>query len=127
MAATMLLDRNTWDLVLDVDGNVALASEPYSLAQDAASEIKTFLGEVYFDTLVGVPYLTQIFGKKPPLPLLKATLERAAMRVPGVSSAKCFITKIDERAVSGQVQVTSAATGQTQAASFDVVSPQGGG
>jgi hypothetical protein len=36
--------------VLDAEGNIAVASEPYSLAQDAASAIKTFAGEVFWDT-----------------------------------------------------------------------------
>lgn len=125
--STLLLDQVAWDLVLDADGNIAVAGEPYSLAQDAASAIKTFLGEVYFDTTVGIPYLQQIFGKKPSIPLLKAQFEAAAKTVPGVASATCFIQAITDRTVSGQVQVTSAATGQVSVAAFAVINPQGSG
>lgn len=124
MASSLLLDVTEWDLVLDASGNIAVAAEPYSLAQNAASAIKTFLGEVYYDVTVGVPYLQQIFGKNPPLPLLKSTFEAAAITVPGVAAAKCFITAAGDRNVSGQIQVTAAATGRISVANFSVVNPQ---
>lgn len=127
MPSTLLLDTRTWDLVLGLNGNIAAATEPYALAQDAASAIKTFLGEVYFDTSLGLPYLTRVFGKNPPLALLKAQFEGAAMTVKGVSSAACFISSVGDRGISGQIQVTSARTGQVSAASFAVVNPQGNG
>lgn len=124
---TLLLDQVAWDLVLDAAGNIAKASEPYSLAQDAASVIRTYLGEVYFDTSVGLPYLQEIFGKVPSLALLKADMEAAAKTVPGVAAARVFISSTSDRVVSGQVQVSSAATGQVEAASFTVINPQGVG
>lgn len=122
---TLLLDTVEWDLVLDINGNIALARQPYSLAQDAAGAIKTFLGEVYYDTQLGVPYMTQILGKQPSIALLKAQFVAAAMAVPDVASAKVFITSIADRIVSGQVQVTSATTGLISAANFSTVNPQG--
>lgn len=125
MGATLLLDRATWDLVLDASGNIAVAAEPYALAQDAASAIKTFLGECYFDTTVGVPYLTQVLGKKIPLAILKQLLVDAALTVPGVVAAQVFITALTDRDLSGQVQVVSE-NGETSApAPFVAVNPQG--
>jgi hypothetical protein len=126
MAATLLLDQSTWDLCLDASGNIAVATSPYAEAQDAASAIKTFLGECYFDTTVGVPYLQQIFGKSLPLALLKQQLIEAALTVPGVVSAQVFISGISGRTVSGQVQVTLS-SGQSSMASFNAVNPQGAG
>lgn len=124
---TILLDTDAWDLVLDINGNIAAASEPYSLAQDAASAIKTFLGEVFFDTSLGVPYLTDILAKRPSLQLMKSEFVAAAMTVPGVASAKCFLSDVSARQVVGQVQVISQASGQRSAASFTVINPQGTG
>ncbi len=124
---TMLLDRTTWDLVLDAAGNIAVASEPYSLAQDAASAIMAYRGECFWDTTLGVPYLTQIFGKSPTVEQLKSLFVAAAMTVPDVSSAQCFITSSTNRRVSGQIQVRSASTGSAAAANFTVVNPQGPG
>lgn len=103
---TLLLDVDQWDLVLDVAGNIAVASDPYALAQDAASAVKLFKGELWYDTEPGVPYFETILGKRPPLSLIKSKLVDAALRVPGVVAARVFITAFENRVVSGQVQVT---------------------
>lgn len=127
MASTLLLDTATWDLVLDANGNIAVATEPYALAQDAASAIKTFLGEVYWDTTVGVPYITQILGRNIPLPLLKQELINAALTVPGVVSAQVFISSLTDRILRGQVQVVSTTGQVSQPAAFQTINPQGVG
>lgn len=114
---TMLLDTVAWDLVLDVYGNIAVATDPYSLAQDAASAIRLFLGELWFDTTQGVPYFTAILGKSPPLALVRARLEAAALTVPGVKTAKCIIAAFEGRVLRGQVQITTT-TGRTATAGF---------
>ena len=106
MPNTILLDRTTWDLVADANGNIAMATEPYALAQDAASAIKLFLGELWYDTSQGVPYFNQILGQPPPISLMKAKFEAAALTVPGVVAAICFITTFTDREIRGQVQVT---------------------
>lgn len=106
---TLLLDRTLWDLVLDVSGNIAVASNPYALAQDAASAIKLFLGELWYNTSAGVPYFTEILGQAPSFALMKAEFVKAALTVPGVVSARCFISGYSDRLITGQVQVTNAA------------------
>lgn len=86
-----------------------MATEPYALAQDAASAIKTFLGEVYYDTTLGIPYFEQILGYAPPISLMKAYFVQAALTVPGVIKAQAFITSWEGRVVEGQIQVYDAA------------------
>jgi len=113
---TLLLDTGTWDLVVDSSGNIAVASAPYALAQDAASAIRTFQSEVYYNTILGVDY-DIILGKLPPLALLKSQLVDAALTVPGVVAAQCFITGLAGRRLTGQVQVTDTA-GRITSASF---------
>jgi hypothetical protein len=120
---TLLLDQTAWDLVLDAQGNIAVAAEPYALAQDAASEIRTFEGEVYYDQARGVPYFGQILGKFPPAQLMKAVFVKAAMSVPGVKSANCFLAAVRGRVVTGQVQITS--TGGERVALTAPVAPPG--
>lgn len=116
MPDTLLLDQTTWDLVLDISGNIAVASEPYSLAQDAASAIKLFQGELWYDTTKGIPY-DAILGYSPPLAYLKSLFEAAALTVPGVVEARCFIASATGRTITGQVQVTDVA-GRITAATF---------
>lgn len=125
---TLLLDLSTWDLVLDSAGNIAMASEPYSLAQDAASAIKTFLGECYWDTTLGINYFKLVFkGPPPSIATLKQLFVNAALTVPGVSAAQCFFTDASGRMLIGQVQVTSKSTGQVAVIPFNVINPQGPG
>lgn len=113
---TLLLDRSEWDLVVDSAGNIAVAEPPYALAQDVASAVRLFLGELYYDTTKGVPYFEDVLGKLPPPSLLTGYIERAARTVPGVVSAQCIIEAFDAREVRGQVRFideTGAAHGVT--------------
>ena len=117
MSTTLYLSPDTWDLMLDSFGNWAQAAAPYQLAQDAASAIRTFLGECYYDTTIGVDYWGKVLGHPFSLPLLKQLFTNAAMTVPGVASAQVFITDYTDRTVTGQVQVTDA-NGVTTVAAF---------
>jgi hypothetical protein len=115
--ATMLLDQSSWDLVLDANGNIAVAQPPYASAQDVSSAIRTFLGEVYYNASLGVPYFGNILGKNPPLTYLVAQMEAAALTVPGVVSAVCTISSVSEGSVTGQVEFTDS-SGTTQTISL---------
>lgn len=102
---TLLLDTGTWDLCLDANGNIALATEPYSIAQDVASAVKLFSGELWYDTTKGIPYFESILGQRPPLQYIKAQVEKAALTVPEVVSARCLLAGFKGRVLSGQIQV----------------------
>ncbi|CAM2143835.1 conserved protein of unknown function [Pararobbsia alpina] len=109
MATTLLLDRTTWDLCLDASRNVAVATEPYAIAQDVSSAIRTFLAECWYDKTQGVPYFQQVLGQRPPMQLVKALIETAAKNVNGVVAARCLIASFVNRKIVGQVQVTDSA------------------
>ena len=110
---TLLLDTVTWDLVLDAAGNIAVAAEPYSLAQDAASAIRLFAGELYYNTARGIPYLSDVFGVfPPPYEFLRAQMVQAALTVPDVASAQVFFIALVGRTLTAQVQIR-AKSGQT--------------
>jgi hypothetical protein len=113
MLNTLLLDTDAWDLVLDASGNIAMASPPYSLAQDVASAVRTFLGEVWYDTTQGIPYFGDVLGKLPPAALLTQLISNQALTVPGVVTAQCVITSFNARSVSGQIQFQDEAGGTT--------------
>lgn len=108
MTQSLLLDQDSWDLLVDINGNIAVADEPYRIAQDVATQCKLFKGEYWYDTSQGIPYFQQILGHLPPLPLLKAAYVTVAKTVVSVVDAVCFISGIDQatRKVSGQIQST---------------------
>lgn len=105
MPKTLLLDRTAWDLVLDASGNIALASDPYAIAQNVASAVRTFLGECWYDTSLGIPYWQQILGQYPALSLVKKKIEEQALQVPGVAEVKTVIVDLAERGLTGQIQI----------------------
>jgi len=104
---TILLDATAWDLILDSNANIALASPPYAVAQDVASAIRLFLGELWYDSTKGVPYWQDILGFPPSLSQLAQYLNRAALTVPGVVTANTVVTGFSDRKVTGQVQFTT--------------------
>ena len=113
---TLLLDRTYWDLVLDANGNIALASDPYSRAQDVASACRLFRGELWYNTEKGIPYFDEILGHKPPVSLVKSHLEQAALTVPGVGNVQIVLQAIENRKLSGQVLFTDTEGNSNQVA-----------
>ncbi len=105
---TLLLDVGLWDLTLDALGNIALAAPPYAIAQDVASACRTVLGEVYYDTTLGVDYFGKLFGKTPPAAVFQEQFIAQAVLVPGVVSATCIIEAYSAatREAKGQVIFT---------------------
>lgn len=114
---SLLLRPDTWDICLDAEGNIAVASDPYAMAQDVACEARTFFGGCYFDTTRGIYYFEQILGHFPPLEAVRAQYVAAALTVPGVVSAQCFFSGLSGRRLSGQIQVTDG-SGGTQIVGF---------
>lgn len=121
---TILLDRSTWDLILDAANNIAICTEPYAIAQDVASAIRLFKGECWYDTTRGVPHFQEILGHQPSLSVLKSALQTAALTVPNTKTAVVFISGVVNRDVHGQVQITSASDATTVVSGpFNVASP----
>lgn len=95
--------------MVTLTANVAVASDPYSQAQDAASAIKLFQTEDYYDVTRGIPYFDEILGHWPTVRILKSRFINAALTVPDVTAAQCFIESVIDRRPKGQVQITNEA------------------
>lgn len=103
---TIYLDEDTWDLALDINGNIAQASPPYARAQDVVSAIKLFKGELFYDITKGIEYKT-FLGGYPSLSFVASKIENAAKTVPGVISALCTLIAIQQdRKVIGELLFT---------------------
>lgn len=117
MANTLLLDQTAWDLVLNARGNIAMAGDPYAIAQNVATACRTFLGECIFDTSLGIPYWEQILGQLPPAQYIRQQLIDAAMAVPGVVQVTPVLITPTDRGIGGQLQIVDA-TGETTTVNF---------
>lgn len=100
---TIYLDPRTWDLTLDSYGSIAVASSPYSVSQDVASECRLWLGEARYDTTKGIPYEPSILGELPPPVKLISWYKDAAEGVPEVESAD-VILQYANRQLTGEIQ-----------------------
>ena len=84
---TIFLNPRTWDLDLDTQGNIAIATDEYQQAQDIASSCRVFLGDDYYNKDDGIPYLEEIMGKSGyPMALYQRHLHDRSMLVSGVVS-----------------------------------------
>src|SRR6185312_17504381 len=107
MAKTLPLDGG-WDVILDPAGNWLLANPDSSIAQDVASAIRTFLGECWYDSTLGLPYFEQILGQRPPRSLVVSKIQREALRIPDVATAAVTLLGLKDRALTGVLQITRA-------------------
>lgn len=113
MNRTLLLDRSDWDFCVDASRNIAVASAPYSIVQDVASACRLFVNELWFGGDQGVPYFGQILGEFRPIGILKESLRRQALSVPGVLEATVYLSEARDRTISGQVQIRTATGNET--------------
>lgn len=120
---TLLLDRDTWDLVVNDSGNLAVATDLYALAQDVASACRTFLGEQWYNTALGIPYTDQILGVLPPESFLAAQFQGQGEAVPQVAQVRAFLDTVGpSRVLTGRLEVTSEAS-QTAVVSGSIATP----
>lgn len=108
MPKTLLLDTAEWDLVLDANGDIALADEPYAISQDVASAIRTFQTDCWYDQRKGMPYWQQILGHYPPMALVRSAIVKEAMGEPNVAQVKVRRLDLTDRLVTGEVLVIDA-------------------
>lgn len=105
MPKTLLLDQDAWDLVLDAAGDIAVAGEPYAIAQDVASAIRTFTKDCWYDQKKGIPYWQEVLGHYPPMALVRNRITTQAMREPGVARIELQSLKLLNRNLTGDVLV----------------------
>jgi len=109
MASVLLLDRTTNDLCMTAGNTIAVATDPYATSQSVANALKLKLGDYWYNTTLGVDY-DRILGGSMPLSWVKSQFEKAALTVPGVLTATCYITSLVNRHLIGQVQYTTASS-----------------
>ena len=116
---TLLLDVSAWDLTIDGKGNIAMAVSPYAIAQDVASALRTFAGELWYDTTQGVPYFTDALGQSYNQGLLQDDFNTAALSVPEVVQTVTKLTPPDRttRELAGGTVAVSTSAGT----SFNVI------
>lgn len=116
MANDTLALTADWDLDLDDQGNWrtvgdATPADPQTgpgmrLAQDVATRLRAFRGEVWFDVQQGIDYPLYL-GRAPSLLQLRADYQSEALLVPGCATALADIDlQRTTRAVGGTIYLS---------------------
>ena len=109
---------SSWDLVVDGKGNIDIATGQAAIAQDVASGARTFLGELWYEPDVGIPYLQEILGAAPPVSLLQEAYNAMALTIPDVTQAQTTLTPAGAgRILHGVIEVIDI-TGQALNTTF---------
>ena len=107
MFDTIYLDPDSWDLALDISGNIAVANAPYSIAQDVASSCRLWLGEYIYDYSKGIPYEESILGQLIPINVITAFYNNQAATVPDIATTNTLLQyNRENRMLSGQINLT---------------------
>lgn len=107
LTKSMQLNTAAWDIALDDTGSLAIASNPYAVAQDVACACSTFLGEAWYDTTLGIPYYERILGHWPGTQLINTKMQTEALKLDYVQSAACTVTVgKQDRLASGVMTIT---------------------
>ncbi len=85
---------NTGDI--DVTNNeVTLTEGLDAIRQHLQCRYRTFLGEWFLDTSIGVPYYQEILTKQPTFQLVQSVLKAVALETPGVTDLTEFTFDYD--------------------------------
>lgn len=104
---TMKLDTTSWDLTLDGNGDLAIADDSYAVAQDVASACLVFSGECYYDNTLGIPWKSEVLGKKPSPGFIQQKMQEEALKLPVVDNAVAAVFFDREtRSTRGTIRVT---------------------
>lgn len=104
---TLALNNATWDLILDGAGNIATRADSAARTQDVCSACRVFEGEVYYNSSLGVPYLSDVLGEEPNPDSLSAYYITAARTVAGVKDAHLNVTGVSLRGLEGVLYSSS--------------------
>lgn len=105
---TLFLHPEKWDLALDTQGNIAVATDTYQQAQDIASSCRVFLGDDYYNKGDGIPYLESILGKSGyPISLYQRHLHDRSIMVDGIVSVDVKLLQLKDRVQSGSIEFTN--------------------
>jgi hypothetical protein len=113
MTATLPLDPDTWDLVLDKAGDwTARKDEAFVASQSVANACLLSTDDAYFFPEEGIPYKWDILGDRPSRPLVEAYIKREALAVPQV--VRCDIRDFDfkDRTIHGSIAIWTEGGGQ---------------
>ncbi len=72
------------DLYLDESGNISVSTDQEALIEQCAQASKTLLGELIYNTTIGIPYQQAVWIGVPNVAQFNAALRQAFLSIPNV-------------------------------------------
>lgn len=101
---TLVLNED-WDITLAENGTLATVDTDYATAQKVANEVRLFTQDAFFNQQNGIPHFNIELGSLPPQQILKQRIKQAALAVEGVVSATVSFSSLEDRVLTGAVNV----------------------
>lgn len=95
------------DLHIDAKGQLVMAQAP--LNQRIACRLKTFQGEYWIDTTLGIPYFTEVLKKNPDINVIRSLFAAEILKVAGVKTLESCTATFDR--ADRRLTVTFSVTG----------------
>lgn len=92
---------NKWDLTLDEFGNIATKDGNTQIAQDVASSVRVFKGEMLFDKERGISYNEPEKERE----TLGFDLTREAKKISGVVDALAVMDSLEQRELNATIYI----------------------
>lgn len=116
-AYTLMLD-DSWDITLNNDGKIKVATGAYAIAQNGSNAVRLFQRDAYFDQQKGIPHFDVELGHSiAAVPILEARIRQALLQVEGISDALAVLEVEKERILGGNAYITLTG-GETAKISF---------
>jgi hypothetical protein len=87
--------ENIYDIHLDSLGNLAFVHNSEAVGQHATQRLNTFEGEWFLDTAAGVPWLSEILGKKYDPELAESVVKSSLLLTDGIEEITAFSVRFN--------------------------------
>lgn len=89
------IDGNIQDIHFNADGNLAMVYDAEAIGEHAKQRTKTFKGEWFLNSDVGVPWLSEILGQGYDPVLAEAVIKSVIKKTDGVTDIESFSVVFD--------------------------------
>ena len=106
------------DFLTDIVGDLTISNRDLTpvtgvdaIRQHIEIRLRTFLGEWFLDTTVGVPYIQEVFSTKTPdTDLIRSIIRREVAKTPGVVSADTLDVSLDTATRNLSIELSATTT-----------------
>lgn len=105
-AYTLMLD-DSWDITLNSDGKIKVATDAYAIAQNASNAVRLFRNDAYFNASKGIPHFDIELGhSRAAVPVIESHMKKAMLAVEGVADAVAVLEVDKDRVAGGSAYIT---------------------